>query len=173
MINRSRIFFFVGVTIVLLLAGMMLPPVQKLIREKIPNRWKVHLNSLRFSYEIDNKIRIRMVDGVELASTLYLPRDRSKKLATILVQQPYNRLEYGEGLNAGEFFARNGYAVMIQDIRGKFASQGEFMPYQSGVSDGAATLDWIVQQPWSNGRVGTFGCSGLGELQFTLPHIGR
>ena len=168
MINRSRIFFLVGVSIVLLLAGIMLPPVQKLIREKIPNRWKAHLNSLRFNYEIDNKIRIRMVDGVELASTLYLPRNNSKKLATILVQQPYNRLEHGEGIYAGDFFARNGYAVMIQDIRGKFASQGEFMPYQSGVSDGAATLDWIVQQPWSNGRVGTFGCSGLGELQFTL-----
>lgn len=168
MINRSRILFLVGVLIVLLLAGIMLPPVQKLIREKIPNQWKMHLNSLRFNYEIDNKIRIRMVDGAELASTLYLPRNSSKKLATILVQQPYNRLEHGEGIYAGDFFARNGYAVMIQDIRGKFASQGEFMPHQSGVSDGAATLDWIVQQPWSNGRVGTFGCSGLGELQFTL-----
>lgn len=159
------------VLIVVVIASLMLAPVRKWISVQVPLRWKVHLNGFRFDYNTDYKVRIRMADGIELASTLYLPRNRSGKIASIFVRHPYDRLSYGEGLNAAEFFARHGYAVVVQDIRGKFASQGEFMPYRSGASDGAATLDWIARQPWSNGRVGTFGCSALGELQFVLAEV--
>ena len=90
------------------------------------------------------------------------------ELATILVRLPYGRLEYGEALNAAERFARRGYAVVVEDLRGTHDSQGEFEPYAHGQDDGAATLDWIVAQPWSNGRVGAFGCSALGETQYVL-----
>lgn len=150
------------------LISLTLAPVRNWMRAQLPPRYIVYLNGFRFGYDTDYKVRIRMADGVELAATLYLPRNRSGTIATIFVRHPYDRLAYGEGLHAGEFFAREGYAVLLQDIRGKFGSQGEFMPYRSGASDGAATLDWIVRQPWSNGRVGTFGCSALGELQFVL-----
>ena len=163
-----RIMFGVAALIAVALASLTLSPVRDWARAQVPLRWKVHLNGFRFGYETDYSIRTRMADGIELASTLYLPRNRSEKLGTIFVRHPYDRLAYSEGLNAADFFARHGFAVMVQDIRGKVASQGEFVPYRSGASDGATTLDWIIRQPWSNGRVGTFGCSALGELQFVL-----
>ena len=95
-------------------------------------------------------------------------RRQDEKLATVLVRVPYGRLEYGEGLNTAEYFARRGYAVLVQDLRGTSDSEGELVPYRGGIADGAATLDWIVAQPWSNGRVGSFGCSALGESQYVL-----
>ena len=165
---RARMMLALAMLAAAALASLALAPVREFARGMVPLRWIVHLNGFRFGFETDYNIRIRMADGIELASTLYLPRNRREKLATVLVQHPYDRLVYGEGLYAADFFARQGYAVMVQDIRGRYASQGEFMPYRSAVTDGATTLDWIVQQPWSNGRVGTFGCSALGELQFVL-----
>lgn len=165
--TANTMLTLVALTIVVI-AGLVLAPVRNWMRAQIPPFWKVHLNGFRFGYSADYDVRIQMADGIKLAATLYLPKNRSEKMATIFVRHPYDRLAYGEGLNAGEFFARHGYAVLVQDVRGKFASQGEFMPYRSGTSDGATTLDWIVRQPWSNGRVGTFGCSALGELQFVL-----
>ncbi|MBC7858487.1 MAG: CocE/NonD family hydrolase [Burkholderiaceae bacterium] len=165
--NRTMILALVALATVAV-GSLVLAPLRNWFRAQVPLRWIVHLNGFRFGYNTDYNVRIRMADGVELASTLYLPRNPGGKLATIFVRHPYDRLAYGEGLNAGEFFARHGYAVLVQDVRGKFASQGEFMPYRSGASDGATTLDWIARQPWSNGRVGTFGCSALGELQFVL-----
>lgn len=152
----------------LLAASLSLPPVRKLARAAVPTVWLVHLNGYRLGYTADYGVRIPMPDGITLAATLYLPRHRADRLGTVLVMSPYGRLRYGEGLRAAEFFASHGYAVLVQDLRGKHDSQGEFMPYRSGTRDGAATLDWITAQSWSNGKVGTFGCSALGESQFVL-----
>ena len=166
--RRFRITMFLVAMFAALLGSLALAPVREFAHRLVSLRWIVQFNGLRFGFDADYGIRIRMADGIELGSTLYLPRNRSEKLATVFVQLPYNRLTYSEGLYAGDFFARHGYAVMVQDIRGKYSSGGEFIPYGSSTSDGVATLDWIVKQPWSNGRVGTFGCSALGELQFAL-----
>lgn len=169
--SRLRIAFIAIAAGAVLSASLLFGPVRSLAsaaaRLAIPKLWLVHLNGLRFGYGVDYGVRIPMADGVRLAASVYRPRGE-EKLATVLVRLPYNRLEYSEALNAAEFFARNGYAVVLEDIRGKYASEGEFVPYRSGTADGAATLDWIVGQPWSNGRVGTFGCSALGELQYVL-----
>ena len=134
----------------------------------VPKRWIVHLNGYRFGYRADYDVRIPTRDGVRLAASLYRPTGNRDKLATVLVRLPYDRLVYGEGLWAAEYFARHGYAVVVQDIRGKHASEGRFEPYRHGTADGVDTLDWIVSQPWSNGKVGTFGCSSLGEAQHLL-----
>jgi len=152
---------------VVLLAGLLIPAVRQQVKAFVPPVWIVQLNGLRFSYRVDHDVRIRMPDGVHLATSLYLPRGDGK-LAAVLVRLPYDRLAYTEGLNAAEFFARHGYAVLVQDLRGTHASEGEFAPYRHGTSDGAATLDWITAQTWSNGRVGTYGCSALGETQLVL-----
>jgi putative CocE/NonD family hydrolase len=150
------------------LAALALPATRHRITALVPHDRLVQLNGLRFGYRVERDVRIRMPDGVRLAASLYLPRRSDDKLATVLVRLPYGRLEYGEGLNAAEYFARRGYAVLVEDLRGTHGSEGEFVPYAHGTSDGAATLDWIVAQPWSNGRVGTFGCSALGETQYVL-----
>jgi len=157
-----------GVAVLLLLAiaafqasrvvGSMPPAVRDTIR------------GLRHGFEVERDVMVPMPDGVRLAANLYLPRKRKgeERLATVLVRLPYNKNTYGEAVDAGEFFSSHGYAVVVQDMRGRFASEGEFTPSQADAVDGAATLDWIAAQPWSNGRVGTYGCSSLGESQVML-----
>lgn len=145
-----------------------MPASRRALVAAIPPDRLVQLNGLRHGYGVDRNVRLHMPDGVELAASLYLPRRRDEKLATILVRLPYGRLAYGEALNTAEHFARLGYAVVLEDLRGTHGSGGALLPYRSAMSDGAATLDWIVAQPWSNGRVGTYGCSALGETQYVL-----
>ena len=151
-----------------LLVAMALPASRHALSSLLPKSRLVQLNGLRFGYGVERERRLRMPDGVHLAASLYLPRRQDEKLATVLVRVPYGRLEYGEGLYAAEYFARRGYAVLVEDLRGTGDSEGELVPYRGAVADGAATLDWIVAQPWSNGRVGSFGCSALGESQYVL-----
>jgi putative CocE/NonD family hydrolase len=161
--------WLIGLTIALVatIGSLSLPAVREAVRSVVGKRWIAHLNGYRYGYRVDYAVRIPMADGVKLAASLYLPT-RGERLGTIYVRLPYDRLTYGEGLWAAEYFARHGFAVLVQDIRGKHGSEGRFVPYESATSDGAATLDWIVAQPWSNGKVGTFGCSALGELQYAL-----
>lgn len=132
---------------------------------QMPPRWQIAAKALIGGYTVDHGIRIPMPDGVVLAASLYKPRGHVGPLPTIYVRLPYGRID-SPGLPMD--LAKFGYAVLIQDVRGKFDSQGAFRTWQHATRDGMATLDWITRQPWSNGRVGTFGCSALGELQYAL-----
>jgi putative CocE/NonD family hydrolase len=166
---RSRTLALVLATaLAAIVVALAVPATRHAITGALPKDRVVQLNGLRFGYGVERDLRIPMPDGVALAASLYLPRHRDGPLATVLVRLPYGRLDYGEALNAAERFARLGYAVLLVDLRGTHDSGGEFEPYAHGESDGAATLDWIVAQPWSNRRVGTFGCSALGETQYVL-----
>lgn len=157
-----------AVFVVLLVGALAVPAPRRALASLIPKDRLVELNGLRFGYGVDRTLRLPMPDGVQLAATLYLPRDRGARLATVLIRLPYGRQSYPSSLNAAERFARAGYAVVLEDLRGTGDSQGRLVPYEHAVTDGAATLDWIVAQPWSNGRVGTWGCSALGETQYVL-----
>jgi uncharacterized protein len=139
-----------------------------LLRDDLPREWTVRVEALVGGVAIDHDVRIAMPDGVALAASLYLPRGPRRALPTVLIRLPYDRLYYEEAVRSALWFARHGYAVMVQDVRGKYGSQGEFAPWEHATSDGVATLDWIVAQGWSNGKVGTLGCSALGEMQYSL-----
>jgi uncharacterized protein len=95
-----------------------------------------------------------------LATDVYLP-STSGSHPVVLVRTPYNRK--GLALTA-ETFVDRGYAFVTQDCRGKFESVGHFIPLLEAV-DGQATLDWIANQPWCNGRIGMWGRSYLGIVQ--------
>lgn len=136
--------------------------------DAVPLHWRTDARALLTGISVQHDLRLRMRDGTELASSLYLPRAGKQPRGTVLVRLPYDRLAYAEGLNAGLFFARHGYAVLVQDLRGTGASGGELLPWQHAMEDGVDTLDWIVRQPWSNGKVGSYGCSALGEVQLAL-----
>jgi len=138
------------------------------VRDHVPLAWRVRASTWIGAIQVDHGVRVAMPDGVELAASLYRPGKSRGPLPTVLLRLPYDRLNYDEALYSASFFARNGYAVLVQDARGKFGSQGLFAPWEKSTSDGAATLDWIVRQAWSNGKVGTFGCSALGEMQYSL-----
>lgn len=110
---------------------------------------------------------IPMRDGVRLATDVYLPSG-GDPAPTVLMRLPYGKRSYGEIRFWVQELTARGFATVVQDMRGRHGSEGVFAPYPNAGEDGAATLDWIVAQPWSNGRVGTLGCSALGESQLML-----
>lgn len=117
----------------------------------------------------DHDVMVAMRDGVRLATDIYRPDGHGEaKLSTILVRLPYDKDRYGGAVSWARTYVPRGYAVVLQDMRGRFASQGVFTPYDHAIDDGSDTLDWIARQDWSNGRVATAGCSALGESQAIL-----
>ena len=109
-------------------------------------------------------VKTPMRDGVVLVSELGLPEGDERR-PTILVRTPYNRKREFLGLK-WDFWAKRGYAFVVQDVRGRFDSGGTFVPWESEQDDGYDTIDWITKQPWSNGKVGMIGGSYLGSVQW-------
>ena len=116
---------------------------------------------------------VPMHDGVHLAADLFLPQ-RTGRWPTVLVRTPYNRK--APTMVPYRYFVRRGYAVVIEDVRGRFASQGNFGPLTQEGPDGNDTINWIAEQPWSNGRVAMVGSSYLGIAEWWAaiqgnPHL--
>jgi putative CocE/NonD family hydrolase len=129
----------------------------------------------RHAFTLDTDVEVPLRDGAQLAADLYLPIGAPAQLGTVLIRTPYDRRTWRPDGNPkdweqAELFVRQGFALVIQDVRGKWGSEsaGDYHFYRSDRDDGCDTLDWIVAQPWSNGRVGTYGCSSLGETQLLL-----
>jgi putative CocE/NonD family hydrolase len=103
-----------------------------------------------------------MRDGIALATDIYRPVTSEQRLASIFIATPYGKQT---GKDAANFFASHGYVVAVQDVRGKYGSPGEFViEHHEGV-DGYDTVEWLSRQAWSNGKVGTYGCSYMGAGQ--------
>lgn len=119
-------------------------------------------------YRAEYDVMIPMKDGTRLATNLYLPTRYDPPYPTVLVRLMYGKDTYFEARQWVTKFAPRGYAVAVQDMRGRYKSEGTFAPYRHDAEDGSATVDWLAVQPWSNGKVGTIGCSGLGETQILL-----
>lgn len=113
--------------------------------------------------EKDLHVRVRMRDGVELCTNVFRPGG-SGRIPALLVRTPYGK---GSDLAAAyEPFVKAGYAVVVQDVRGRGHSEGSFRPLEQEENDGYDTLAWIGGQSWSNGRVGMVGASYLGIVQW-------
>ncbi len=119
--------------------------------------------------ETATEFRVRMRDGVYLASDLYLPEGAglTDPGDTILIRLPYDKSgSYTFIPQIAEYMPRRGYRVLAQDVRGKFRSEGEALLFVNEQRDGYDTLDWIEHQPWSNGRVAMWGDSYYGYTQW-------
>jgi putative CocE/NonD family hydrolase len=108
-----------------------------------------------------------MRDGVRLATDIYLPGKDGKpvegKYPAIVYRTPYNKT----GLKGmGAYLASRGYAVVAQDVRGRFKSEGNFYAFVNEGPDGHDTIEWAASQAWSNGKVGTAGASYLAWDQY-------
>jgi predicted acyl esterase len=114
---------------------------------------------------LERGVRCRMSDGVELVSDHYYP-PQSGPLPTLFMRQPYGRDIASTVVYAHPvWFARHGYNVVIQDVRGRGDSEGEFYPFRSEARDGAESIAWLRRRPESNGRVGMYGFSYQGMTQ--------
>jgi uncharacterized protein len=114
---------------------------------------------------LERGVRARMRDGVELVSDHYYPPEPGP-FSTLLMRQPYGRdiastVVYAHPI----WFARRGYNVVIQDVRGRGDSGGDFYPFRNEGADGADTIAWLRTRPESNGRVGMYGFSYQGMTQ--------
>ncbi|UCD29148.1 MAG: CocE/NonD family hydrolase [Planctomycetota bacterium] len=112
---------------------------------------------------------ILMRDGLHLATDVYLPKKGQGPWPTLLVRTPYNKNLYN--IEYGSLAARS-YAVVVQDMRGRFGSEGVDLAFfdcgWGERQDGVDTIRWIVRQKWSNGKVGTLGASAMGITQNML-----
>ncbi|MEE4278425.1 MAG: CocE/NonD family hydrolase [Halieaceae bacterium] len=132
---------------------------------------EVRRAALERESHIERMVMVPMRDGVRLASRLYLPKESKGPFPTILWRSPYNFSEKMEPVpgysDANLKFAldaiRHGYAFIMQNERGKFFSEGEWEVLGRPRTDGHDTLSWIAEQEWSNGKVGTIGCSSTAE----------
>src|SRR5262245_51835767 len=113
---------------------------------------------------IDRYLAAPMRDGVKLYGDLYRPK-RDGKFPVLVVRTPYGVQRDGVHQNMIEF-AQRGYAVLVQDVRGRYESEGKWEPFRDEANDGYDTIEWAAKQPWSNGRVGTQGGSYLGHVQW-------
>jgi len=115
---------------------------------------------------------IPMRDGVKLAANVFLPAEPARR-PVILERTPYGKTDLGTSY---EFFVDHGYAVVVQDVRGRYDSEGSFSPMRQEPNDGDDTLNWIARQPWSDGKIGMIGGSYRGIVQWKVavlnnPHL--
>jgi putative CocE/NonD family hydrolase len=127
----------------------------------------------KYEVKLEAGVKVPMRDGVQLSTDLYLPAGASEKAPVILIRTPYKK-EMDE--LQGRFYARRGYVVGIQDVRGRFASAGQWEPFVNEAKDGYDTIEWLAAQAWSNGKVGMIGPSYLGWVQWWAaslhpPHL--
>jgi putative CocE/NonD family hydrolase len=113
---------------------------------------------------IQRDIMVPMRDGVKLATDIYLPQN-SQRLPTILERTPYGKQSDAA---MARYFVDHGYAVVVQDTRGRFGSEGIWHMLNDDGRDGVDACDWIGRQPWSNGRVGMIGTSYVGGTQHAI-----
>jgi uncharacterized protein len=114
-----------------------------------------------------------MRDGVMLQADVYVPPG-SGRWPAILVRTPYNR--HSDTTRGYRLFTEHGYAVVTEDVRGRYGSNGTFGSIEQEGPDGSDTINWIAAQPWSDGRVGMAGASYVGIVQWWAavqhnPHL--
>ena len=121
----------------------------------------------------DMHVAVPMRDGVRLFANIFLPGEHVRASA-LLERTPYGKASV---LNANyQAMADHGYAIVLEDVRGRYESEGNFDPLRQEVSDGDDTITWIAHQPWSNGKVGMVGGSYRGIVQWKAalsgnPHL--
>ena len=123
----------------------------------------------------ERNVAVSMRDGVQLRADVLRPAGGGR-FPTLVYRTPYGK---DAALKDDTTFRRaveRGYALVVQDVRGRYASDGDFRPYEREGRDGYDTIEWAARQPWSNGRVGTFGLSYPGAVQWLAaienpPHL--
>ena len=128
---------------------------------------------------IESNARITLRDGVTLAADVYKPAKDGDEIASkfpaIVERTPYLK-DSTRYARRGHWYAHHGYAVVINDVRGRGQSDGTWYPFAHEAPDGYDVVEWAAAQPWSNGRVGTMGASYAGSDQSALatlnpPHL--
>ena len=138
----------------------------------------------KFDVLASTDVMVTMRDGVRLATDIYRPGRHGVALSgacpVILERTPYGKAEPSRSemdlaathpysrFEVAAYYVEQGYVVVYQDCRGRYASEGRFEKYLSEANDGEDTLRWLVEQPWCSGKIGTMGLSYAAHAQFAL-----
>ncbi|MDX2058051.1 MAG: CocE/NonD family hydrolase [Gemmatimonadales bacterium] len=125
-----------------------------------------------YPVRVERRVMVPMRDGVRLATDLYLPEGVGRA-PVVMTRSPYGRAGFS-GL--AETLARAGYVGVWQDVRGRFDSEGEWVPFVHEADDGFDAIQWAATQPWSDGRVFMLGGSYVAMVQWLAasrhnPHL--
>ena len=160
-------------TVFAVLTASVLAPAQQggtMTAEQAEHRREVE-GELQSLAVVDRKVMMPMRDGVRLATDIYRPKNAAGKVPTIVVKTPYN-FNYWDVQNrvpadmtAVLTAIKRGYAYVVQNERGHFFSEGNYDILGPPATDGYDLMEWIAKQQWSNGKVGTTGCSSTAEYQ--------
>ncbi len=125
---------------------------------------------------IDQKVMMPMRDGIRLATDIYRPKG-NQKVPIIFSKTPYNFNSWGDGEERTRGYqsaydaVSRGYAYVVQNERGKFFSEGEWDILGPPTTDGYDAFSWMAKQTWSNGKIGTIGCSSTAEWQMAVAAL--
>ncbi len=119
-------------------------------------------------------VAVPMRDGVKLGADVFRPAEAGR-FPTLVYRTPYGR-KHAEGNDVVQAALKRGYAVVLVDVRGRYGSEGVFVPYVNEGKDGYDTIEWAAAQTWSTGEIGTFGLSYPGAVQWLAavespPHL--
>ena len=121
---------------------------------------------------VERGVKATMRDGAVLQADIYKPK-REGRFPVLLQRTPYNK---SSEVDFGHRAAAAGYVVVVQDVRGRYTSEGEWYPFRYESQDGYDTVEWVASLPYSNGKVGMFGGSYVGATQMLAaiarpPHL--
>jgi putative CocE/NonD family hydrolase len=125
---------------------------------------------------VDQKIMMPMRDGIRLATDIYRPKT-DKKVPIIFSRTPYNFNSWGDGerktrtAQSALEAVKRGYAYVVQNERGRYFSEGEWDILGVPLTDGYDAFTWMKDQSWSNGKIGTLGCSSTAEWQMAVAAL--
>jgi hypothetical protein len=125
---------------------------------------------------IDEKVMMPMRDGIRLATDIYLPKTE-QKVPIIFSKTTYNFNSWGDGIEQTRTMERayealkRGYAYVVQNERGRYFSEGEWDILGVPLTDGYDAFSWLEDQEWSNGKIGTLGCSSTAEWQMAVAAL--
>lgn len=128
---------------------------------------------------VERRVMMPMKDGVRLATDIYRPKNAAGKVPIVFVKTPYNfnfwDVRNGVPADMSTILAaiKRGYAYVIQNERGHFFSEGNYDILGAPITDGYEAIDWMSKQPWSNGNIGTTGCSSTAEWQPAVASLGH
>jgi putative CocE/NonD family hydrolase len=130
--------------------------------------WGLGISDAVHRIRIDKNVVVPMSDGVNLLADVYRPKKKGT-YPVILMRTPYGKTnpEHDYSLIA-TIFSSCGYVFIIQDVRGKYGSEGVFYPFVNEERDGRDTIEWTSKQKWSNGKAATFGFSYLGSCAWLV-----
>ena len=140
-----------------------------------PTPGKRTRSQLDFDVVVKKDLMVPMSDGTLLATDIYLPAlagaPAPGPFPTILHRTPYDKNAVERRFEYSRYFARHGYAAVMQDVRGTFGSQGRMDFLVNEASDGFDSADWVNNQPWCNGRIGSWGTSYASFTQMGMAAL--